>query len=157
MSQKPSKKFIMTGYLEPSERYHPDIHTMVHDDTLTMEQAANIRNLNAYDDNKYYSQEEINRWIEEMKPAECPICLEQITRQDTINNNCLSCVRGHKFHRSHNGTRDNLRSCPICRSTEQFHSCNNEYDTAVGGKKRKRQTGKKRKQTRKKRRQTKRK
>ena len=144
MSQKPSKKFIMTGYLEPSERYHPDIHRMIDTDTLTMEQAANIRNLNAYDDNKYYPQEEINRWIGEMKPAECPICLEQITRQDTINNNCLSCVRGHKFHRSHNGTRDNLRSCPICRSTEAFHSCNNEYDTAVGGRKR-RQTIKKRK------------
>lgn len=153
MSQKPSKKFIMTGYLEPSERYHPDIHRMIDVDNLTVAQAANMRNRDYENNGTYYSQEEINKWIGEMKPAECPICLEQITKQDIKNNNCLSCVRGHKFHSSHNGIRDNLRSCPICRSTEPFHQCNNEYDTAVGGKKR-RQTNKKRRQTRKKRRQT---
>ena len=133
MSQKPSKRFCKHGYLAPGERYHPDLHNAW---------ANNIRERCG----DFYTEDEIRQMESEIKPAVCPICLEEI--ED--GSNCLSCHNGHKFHNfcsSEHGTNSRITSCPVCRD-RSIRPCKNVNDIFSGGK-RKRRTRRNRKHSKK--------
>ena len=126
---KPSEKYIKHGYLAFGEEYNKNIHRYGH--------TPRSRNLK-YDGTNYYSEEDMEKIMNEIKPASCPICMEVIT--NTIS--CKQCENGHKFHSiCHSGQPIKVSICPICRS-EYTRPCHNTNDTLSGGKK-KRKTKKK--------------
>jgi hypothetical protein len=134
MTTIPSKRYILTGYLQQNEKYVQYIHNYANDDDGDIISAINIRNFNYNTKQQYYSQEVINAWIAELKPAECAICLDNISFIDIANNNCIHCENGHKFHNKHEHPDYSIEheyfdKCPICRINAPFYKSTNMYDT----------------------------
>ena len=147
-SEKPSTRFVLHGYLKPQESYHPDTHNY----GATPEE-RNRKGRNA----TFYTDEELQKAKDELKPATCPICLEDLDQGDVTNNNIVICGVGHKVHKEcmrpvpeHREMGRTTKKCPICNTHQQFSSAgeilsnNNIMDIYSGGKKR-RKTNKKRK------------
>ena len=121
--EKPSSRYIKHGWLMKGE-YRPDIHNF----GKTMDE----RNIKSHDPlTRYYTPEEMEQIKQEIRIAECPICLEEIN-----DDRCRVCEYGHKFHNKCSQSQTNeIITCPVCRS-ESTWSCNNMYtDIASGGKK----------------------
>lgn len=140
MTDKPSERFCKHGFLTQGERYHPDLHNS----------GENIEERCA----KFYTQEEIARMKDEMKVAECAICMINLS-----DNDCRVCSDGHKFHRDcliqYWATNPIKRNwCPITNSipTGGWQNCGNIHDIHSGGRRRKKRkkTNRKKKSNKKK-------
>jgi len=137
--EKPSKKYIKHGILEIDEKYDPyDKHFIYgalnpnprKEDYLRFVEQRN----KTFDNEQFYTNEEIEHLKSEIKPAECPICSEEITHKDIDNKNCKSCSNGHKFHYvCFEDQHEPSQKCPVCRS-DDIRLCRNIYDTFSGGK-----------------------
>jgi hypothetical protein len=133
---RPSERFCKHGFLTESEKYDQRLHSY----GKTVEDRC--RN--------YYTQEEIQRMKNEIRVAECAICLLHLT--DT--NDCIVCSDGHKFH--NNCITDywtinpgNQNVCPISNSIPKYgwKMCVDINDYNSGGR---RKISKKKKTSRKK-------
>ena len=135
---KPSERFCKHGFLSLDEKYHQDIHISA----KTIEGRCG----------GFYELKEIDRMKSEIKDAECVICFNFIT-DDDINNNCMRCGDGHKFHTKclelFWSNPDKRGICPITPFTESvsqdWEICTNKYDTYSGGRRKSRKTKKSRK------------
>jgi hypothetical protein len=128
--EKPSPRYIKHGWLRDNE-YNQNLHNFA----ATMDE----RNIKTHKPlTTYYTPEEMEIMRQEIKIAECPICLEVIN-----DNSCRVCINGHKFHNicPTLQNQEAVTKCPSCRS-ENIFFCGLSYskynDITSGGKKSKR-------------------
>jgi hypothetical protein len=87
----------------------------------------NIRNTNynTIPPSNYYTENEINEMIKNLRISQCPTCFEKIN--DT--NNCFLCKNGHKFHKicDNMNTASPVNLCPKCEDINMY-KCDNVFD-----------------------------
>ena len=155
---RPSRRFIKHGYLDIGEQHDDRIHNTVSNgpmpdwvrrtheemgitetDPLRYRNMVRYRNMDmrsgisqSADYPKYYTDAEIESMRSEIKPAECPICLDTIQPGE----NCLKCRYGHKCHRVC-PTIGNapVTRCPVCRNTN-MRVADSVNDVFTGGRRR---------------------
>jgi hypothetical protein len=160
--RRPSERFCKHGFLSPNQEYIQDTHKYTTTDEEVFEARMagqpyipdpnidttlrDIRERCA----GFYTEEEIQRMRNELRVAECGICLEEITTTE----NCRCCREGHKFHTTcldEYWLRNPLRNhfCPTTNGpTVWLQRCSSIYDIHSGGKrknKKSRKSNKKRK------------
>jgi hypothetical protein len=146
--RRPSERFCKHGFLSPNQEYIQDAHKYTTTDEEVFEARMNgqpyipdpnidttlrdIRERCA----GFYTEEEIQRMRNEIKVAECGICLEEITTTE----NCRCCREGHKFHTTcldQYWLRNPLKNhfCPTTNGpTVWLQRCSSIYDIHIGGK-----------------------
>jgi hypothetical protein len=127
----PSEKFIKHGVLDIHEKYNQHIHNMMTLDTFhrkyTQKERMEMRNVNSTTTpfSTFYTEEKIEKMYEELKMAECSICLETITNID----NMYTCQISHKFHiKCENTQCSTIHMCPLCKTTSIYRT-SKRYDT----------------------------
>ena len=125
-SSKPSERWCKHGFLNTNERYNQNLHNY----GVSIEERCA----------EYYSPEEIARMKDEIRVAECAICMASLTDK----NDCRVCSDGHKFHNSclseyweKNPSKRNI--CPVTNTipTHLWQNCSSINDIHSGGRRRK--------------------